>query len=221
MDNYKRSNWIDFCRGGGIGLVLLGHTSFPFHKFIYGFHMPLFFLISGLLWHEERSIPYKKYAKRFLIPYAGFAALNFIADIVLHLRDLKSYPYEKKVIGILYSRGTTEWMPNCSPLWFLTCMFMGMSLLYIISQLIMFLLPVRLSTQQVTVFHSTSRLDSEPDAKRSLCGLVACNGVSPPLKTNQLLQWVCVVLCASASVLLGVLGAPKHPATITNGQFFS
>ena len=27
----------------------------------------------------------------------------------------------KYIVGILYSRGTTEWMPNCSPLWFLTC----------------------------------------------------------------------------------------------------
>lgn len=31
-------------------------------------------------------------------------------------------------IGILYSRGTTQWMPNCSPLWFLTCLFIAMLL---------------------------------------------------------------------------------------------
>lgn len=27
------------------------------------------------------------------------------------------------IIGIVYSRGSTTWMPNCSPLWFLTCFF--------------------------------------------------------------------------------------------------
>ncbi len=46
----KRLMWLDAARGIGILLVLLGHTSPSFGKFIYGFHMPLFFIISGFLY---------------------------------------------------------------------------------------------------------------------------------------------------------------------------
>jgi acyltransferase len=38
------------------------------------------------------------------------------------------YDYQsslKHLIGIFYSRGTLEWLPNCSPLWFLTCLFIS------------------------------------------------------------------------------------------------
>lgn len=36
----------------------------------------------------------------------------------------------KFLIGILYSRGTREWMPNCSPLWFLPALFITLIICY-------------------------------------------------------------------------------------------
>lgn len=51
-----RQNWIDWSKSIGIYLVVLGHCSF-FNKdiegFIYTFHMPLFFMISGYLYKDE------------------------------------------------------------------------------------------------------------------------------------------------------------------------
>ena len=42
----KREEWVDTLKGIGILLVIVGHTNSPFFKYIYYFHMPLFFMIS-------------------------------------------------------------------------------------------------------------------------------------------------------------------------------
>jgi fucose 4-O-acetylase-like acetyltransferase len=45
-----RLHYIDIAKGIGIILVVVGHTSTPLylHNIIYQFHMPLFFILSGL-----------------------------------------------------------------------------------------------------------------------------------------------------------------------------
>ena len=51
MEIQERKKYIDILKGIGIFYVILGHvthTSFLF-RYIYSFHMPLFFFISGML----------------------------------------------------------------------------------------------------------------------------------------------------------------------------
>jgi fucose 4-O-acetylase-like acetyltransferase len=50
VEKDKRIEWVDTAKGIGILLVILGHTILlPFISVpIYAFHMPLFFLLSGL-----------------------------------------------------------------------------------------------------------------------------------------------------------------------------
>lgn len=46
----KHLNWIDYIKGIGIILVVIGHTTDigdTWRVWIYTFHMPLFFCISG------------------------------------------------------------------------------------------------------------------------------------------------------------------------------
>ena len=49
----ERLEWIDAAKGFGMVLVVLGHMSIPqaVSKVIFSFHMPLFFMISGYLYH--------------------------------------------------------------------------------------------------------------------------------------------------------------------------
>lgn len=46
-----RIAWVDIAKGLGIFLVVLGHTyrKNPVQNWIYSFHMPLFFILSGWL----------------------------------------------------------------------------------------------------------------------------------------------------------------------------
>ena len=49
MNFDKRSVWLDVAKGITIILMVLGHSSIPdgLSRFIYAFHMPLFFISSG------------------------------------------------------------------------------------------------------------------------------------------------------------------------------
>lgn len=130
--NKNRETWIDICRGVGILLVVLGHCNIPFvmYKMIYSFHMPFFFILSGYLFKNKKAIKEygKKLWKRYIIPYFFLCMINFM--IMAFLKPENNFG--KYIIGILYSRGTTEWMPNCSPLWFLTAITVALFLFNII-----------------------------------------------------------------------------------------
>lgn len=56
MDKIKRIDWIDVAKGVGIFLMVMGHTSMPdaVNRWIYSFHMPLFFLLSGLVFNPGK-----------------------------------------------------------------------------------------------------------------------------------------------------------------------
>ena len=62
--------WLDALRGIGILLVLLAHNNPPFIRFIFGFHMPLFYALSGYLF-KETTINRKPFEqiKRLLMQY--------------------------------------------------------------------------------------------------------------------------------------------------------
>ena len=54
----NREHWIDALKGIGIILVVIGHVSLGNNlvKWIYSFHMPLFFALSGyMLAHTQRN----------------------------------------------------------------------------------------------------------------------------------------------------------------------
>ena len=70
----KRDESLDFLRGFGILLMVIGHIGFTTADiYIYAFHMPLFYMISGYLVkpdvRKKLSAHVISRAKRLLIPY--------------------------------------------------------------------------------------------------------------------------------------------------------
>ena len=59
LQSRERIAWVDGLRGIAILLVVLGHVNPPFKKIIYGFHMALFFIISGFLFKDcyDKNFP--------------------------------------------------------------------------------------------------------------------------------------------------------------------
>lgn len=57
MSNISDSNQydknIDIAKGIGILFMVLGHANFPFSKFFYFFHMPLFFILAGYVFKDK------------------------------------------------------------------------------------------------------------------------------------------------------------------------
>lgn len=142
----ERDKNIDVAKGIGIMLVILGHISTPhiINKTIYAFHMPLFFIISGYLYNTTKYSTYtfvdfvKKKFKNYIIPYFKISIVCFIIFGVvvnyfrLGLSDVYFSTLFKYVFGIIYSIGTVEYMPNCSPIWFLTCLFCAEIIFFVI-----------------------------------------------------------------------------------------
>lgn len=75
-----RLEWIDWMKAIGIYFVVLGHFG-PFcGKFIYVFHMPLFFLISGFLCKKEcdRYVFWRKIWYNLVVPMLIIATTCFL-----------------------------------------------------------------------------------------------------------------------------------------------
>lgn len=128
-----RIKWIDNLKFMGIYLVVLGHLdiSQTILNYIYSFHMPLFFFISGYLFNISYYKNYfdflKKKFKIIIIPYFIFSIISYILWILI-LRKVGSNINEeinilKPLIGIVYSVGIENWMVHNIPMWFLTCLF--------------------------------------------------------------------------------------------------
>lgn len=86
--------WIDILKGVAIILVVVGHNATQnITDFIFCFHMPLFFLLSGFTFSPK---PIKQYihksTKRLLVPYIFFF-------VVISLPQLWTMYIEKNVLG--------------------------------------------------------------------------------------------------------------------------
>ena len=132
-----REHYIDVCRGIGIMFVLLGHSLCPdiITKGVFGFHMPFFFILSGILYNNSKwqQLGFKRFFKAkfkaYIIPYFVMAFINLIinipAEIYQGLRGKELIiSTAKHIFWILYSYGSSTRLPNCTPLWFLPCAFL-------------------------------------------------------------------------------------------------
>lgn len=98
----KRLRWVDYAKGIGIFLVVLGHglrglvsssilSASPLtqaiDQWIYAFHMPLFFLLSGLFVERSLSKPFQQFLKDKLrviaYPYFVWSLLQSFLQIVV------------------------------------------------------------------------------------------------------------------------------------------
>jgi fucose 4-O-acetylase-like acetyltransferase len=81
-----RLDWIDVARGIGIIAVVVAHvwTRGPLRDALYSFHMPLFFLLSGILYRPQ---PVGRFTWRQLTgqmrPYAAFLLLLVLVDQII------------------------------------------------------------------------------------------------------------------------------------------
>lgn len=81
-----RLDWVDVARGLGIIAVVIGHvwTRGPVRDAMYSFHMPMFFLLSGML---SRPHPVGGFTRRQIVsqmrPYAVFLGLLILLDQIV------------------------------------------------------------------------------------------------------------------------------------------
>lgn len=81
----NRLEWIDWMKALGIYLIVLGHFYSIGEKFIYVFHVPLFFVISGFLNKKEvdGQLFWKKLWYNLAVPMLIMAVINFVYHCIL------------------------------------------------------------------------------------------------------------------------------------------
>ena len=119
----NRNQWLDVSKGITILLMILGHTSIPdiLSRFIYSFHMPLFFIASGLMTNWE------KYTfKFFILKKLQSLAIPFLiySTLVLVLLELE----QKNRISSFFVQG---WQGYA--LWFIPVLFISLLIVKIFS----------------------------------------------------------------------------------------
>lgn len=102
-----RYNWIDYAKGMGILLMVFGHTGMPvvLSKFIWSFHMPLFFFISGLLYDREKysspGLILKRIWRSLLVPYMFFSVIVAVGYMCINIISHESVFHEFSVVSVL------------------------------------------------------------------------------------------------------------------------
>ena len=125
----KRLGYLDMVKGVGIFFVVLGHISYISQSalyWIFSFHMPLFFIVSGFLIDikdepsGKLSETVRKKFRSIIIPYLWFSLAYFIIDI-LNIYVFKNADFNTLTVNLISS--VTFY--GVSVLWFLPALFLS------------------------------------------------------------------------------------------------
>ncbi|AFM41370.1 acetyltransferase, fucose-4-O-acetylase [Desulfosporosinus acidiphilus SJ4] len=101
----KRTEYLDIAKGLLIISVILTHSPWPYAPYMYWFHMPAFFIISGLLYRD--GIDFKRQFFKFYLPYFSFSAVDILFNFLMYpgiaslgnfLSSFKNYIYGGKAV---------------------------------------------------------------------------------------------------------------------------
>ncbi|WP_193212248.1 acyltransferase family protein [Luteolibacter marinus] len=146
----SRLDWIDILKAIGIVLVVIGHCKgFPGvpNKWIFTFHIPLFFLVSGfLLSGDLNKGGFTVFARRRLLPLLrAYLVFGLIGIVFFTLFARFSFstriPWPEAVterfIALLHGSGTIEGPLRIRPivLWFFPALILGLATCFMLFRL--------------------------------------------------------------------------------------
>lgn len=86
----KRNNVLDIAKGIAISLMVVGHCYSSWTSvstLIYAFHMPFFFIASGMLygskWKDNAVVSFVRLSRKLMIPYFFFDATSLLFILIL------------------------------------------------------------------------------------------------------------------------------------------
>ena len=137
-----RYDYIDIAKGLGILCVVWAHilVTGSSHRLIYAFHMPLFFLLSGMLFSPEKYPSFVSFvirrSKRLLIPYVAYSVITWCLWVAFRcLRHDAVDSYLMPLLQTFIAQGSGAFLIHNSALWFIPCLFLVEILYFFISKL--------------------------------------------------------------------------------------
>lgn len=145
----KRIEWIDILKGIAIISVIIGHRTWISYGiapavlkiWIYSFHIPLFFFLSGYTFSVKGNSTFGKFllkkVKTIIIPMAFFSVVSILVNygfygILLNNKSRNPKVIVEGLLGIILQKR----LGTCSgALWFLACLFVAEIIMYAIVRL--------------------------------------------------------------------------------------
>lgn len=135
--NSKRVEWIDTAKGIGLILVILGHLKIDYlSAWIYTFHMPLFFFLSGVVFSGAKY-SFKEFLlkriKSLVIPYFSLGIVIWLFYAVVNIFVGQENGLYGSNIEMLKNFIFQE---HFWTVWFLACLFLTEILYFILVKLL-------------------------------------------------------------------------------------
>lgn len=132
----KRWDYNDLAKSLGMLAILWGHIRLTgwSNAFVYAWHIPLFFFLSGMVFDKSKYANFKtfliKKVKSLLVPYVIFSFLTWIIWAVFSfVTHAHIESYWMPLAQTFIAQGSGGFLLHNVPLWFVTCLFM-MEIIY-------------------------------------------------------------------------------------------
>lgn len=141
-NNSKRLDYIDFAKAFGMLLIVWGHIRLGdwSNAFVYAFHIPLFFFLSGMVFSKKRYPDFKSFLLKrvnsLIKPYIVFSVLTWIVWAAFsYVTHANVDSYWMPLAETFIAQGSGGFLLHNVPLWFVTCLFIVEIIYYFLADL--------------------------------------------------------------------------------------
>jgi len=122
--------------------IIWGHTKLTgiSNEFVYAFHIPLFFFMSGMVFRSNRYASFGDFLKRkwqtLLKPYIIFSFATWILwALYSYLTHAEVDSYWMPLLQTFIAQGSGGFLEHNVPLWFVSCLFVVEVMYWFVSRL--------------------------------------------------------------------------------------
>lgn len=125
-----RFDYIDIAKSLGMLLIIWGHIHLVgwSNAFVYAFHIPLFFFLSGMVFDENRYPNFINFLKKkvvsLLVPYVIYSVLTWVVWVLyIYMTGNRTIDIWMPLAETFIAQGSGGFLVHNVPLWFVTCLF--------------------------------------------------------------------------------------------------
>ncbi len=125
----KRLDYIDIAKALGMLTIMWGHIAANKSvTFVYAFHIPLFFFLSGMVFVQYKYPDFKSFVKRriqtLIVPYIIYSFITWtIWALFSYATHARADSYWMPLMQTFIAQGSEGYLVHNVPLWFVSCLF--------------------------------------------------------------------------------------------------
>lgn len=136
-----RFDYIDVAKAIGMLTIIWGHVATGNSvAFVYAFHIPLFFFLSGMVFVKDKYRDFGSFVKRriqtLVIPYIIYSFITWVIWVAFsYYTHANVTSYWMPLLETFIAQGSEGYLVHNVPLWFVMCLFVVELAYYWISKL--------------------------------------------------------------------------------------